>query len=224
MCKNLLNKAWWLWDMQISLIMLHANRSAHLSSHAESCIAADGADAVRMVGSLHSAFYEWKCVLSATRRKHEMTLHKIHQDSYDLFEPKNDWTLSSENLLNVYKIPTPWRTSCAITAHPTLRLVKKTAILPNLPVPASRQPTTRARPLTANSFWWSIREASVKPREASVKPREASWCFREASMKLPWSLREAFLPIKMCALCSTWKTRNDVAQDSSRFVQFVKRT
>ena len=74
--------------MQISLIMLHANRSAHLSSHAESCIAADGADAVRMVGSLHSAFYEWKCVLSATRRKHEMTLHKIHQDSYDLFEPK----------------------------------------------------------------------------------------------------------------------------------------
>ena len=58
MCKNLLNKAWWLWDMQISLIMLHANRSAHLSSHAESCIAADGADAVRMMGSLHSAFYQ----------------------------------------------------------------------------------------------------------------------------------------------------------------------
>ena len=100
---------------------------------------------------------------------------------------KNDWTLSSENLLNVYKIPTSWRTSCAITAHPTLRLVKKTAILPNLPVPASRQPTTRARPLTANSFWWSIREASVKPREASVKPREASWSL----VMLPWSLHEA---------------------------------
>ena len=115
---------------------------------------------------------------------------------------KNDWTLSSENLLNVYKIPTPWRTSCAITAHPTLRLVKKTAILPNLPVPASRQPTTRARPLTANSFCFNVARHTTelcsnytqlhfRMLRCSYKLPSTLFRLLEAPVRHPWSIREA---------------------------------
>ena len=111
---------------------------------------------------------------------------------------KNDWTLSSENLLNVYKIPTPWRTSCAITAYPTLRRVKQKAILPNLPVPVSRQPATRARPLTANSFCFNVARHTTELPSTLFRLLEAPvrhpWSIREASwslVMLPWSLHEA---------------------------------
>ena len=193
MCKNLLNKAWWLWDMQISLIMLHANRSAHLSSHAESCIAADGADAVRMMGSLHSAFYQknvcflqhventkWRCTRFIKIRTICLNQKRLNpllwksvkclQDTYTLAHIVRNHcasnTSSCQENGNFAKLASACISSASNTrppAHCKLLLVKH---------PWSLREAAR-----------SLREASwslVKPRDASVKP---PWSFREVSVK-----------------------------------------